>query len=152
MPKILVDQIVFVWGCKQCTITTGQFTHLIYYYLKDCHRVHLVCKGLLYGNKDQTLLIDDELSKAFWNPKWSGLFLESFRGHELSKNKVQWLDLTSQLWSTLKGLPLAKMVYTHFTVLMQFRGHLSVLNIRLILSSNNLKELQVEIWWYCNFL
>jgi hypothetical protein len=46
----------------------------------------------------------------------------------------------------LKGLPFAKAVYTHFTVFMQFRGHLSVLDICFILGSNNLKELQVEIW------
>jgi hypothetical protein len=34
------------------------------------------------------LFIDDELSKAFQNPKWSELFLEPFKGHELSKNNV----------------------------------------------------------------
>jgi hypothetical protein len=34
MPKTLIDQFVFVWGCEQCT-TTSQFTHSIYYYLKD---------------------------------------------------------------------------------------------------------------------
>jgi hypothetical protein len=28
------------------------------------------------------------MSKAFQNPKWSGLFLEPFKGRELSKNKV----------------------------------------------------------------
>jgi hypothetical protein len=38
--------------------------------------------------------------------------MEPFRGCELSINKVQWLDLTSQLWSTLKGFPFAKMVYS----------------------------------------
>ncbi len=34
MPKTLIDQFVFVWGCEQCT-TMNQFTCLIYYYLKD---------------------------------------------------------------------------------------------------------------------
>jgi hypothetical protein len=52
---------------------------------------------LFYGHMDQTILIDDEPSKALWNPKWCGLFLEPFKGHELSKNKVQWLDLASWL-------------------------------------------------------
>ncbi len=32
-----------------------------------------------YGKEDQMLLIDDESSKAFRNPKWSGLSFESFR-------------------------------------------------------------------------
>jgi hypothetical protein len=36
--------------------------------------------GKDYGKEDQTLLIDDELSKALQNLKWSGFFLESFRG------------------------------------------------------------------------
>jgi len=31
--------------------------------------------GLPYGKEDQTLLIDDELNKAFQNSKWSGFFL-----------------------------------------------------------------------------
>jgi hypothetical protein len=30
------------------------------------------CHGLPYGKEDQTLLIDDEPSKALWNPKWNG--------------------------------------------------------------------------------
>ncbi len=34
------------------------------------------------------LSIDEEPSKALWNLKWIGLFLESFRGHMLSKNEV----------------------------------------------------------------
>jgi hypothetical protein len=67
---------------------------------------------------DQTLLIDEDLSKAFQNPKWSGLFLEPFKGHELSKTKVQWLDLTSQLWPVLKGLPFANTLYAHFAIIM----------------------------------
>jgi hypothetical protein len=35
MPKTFIDQFVFVWGCGQCITTIGQFTHLVYYYLKD---------------------------------------------------------------------------------------------------------------------
>jgi hypothetical protein len=88
--------------------------------LKDLNWVHLTCRGLPYGDKDQTLLIDDEPSKALQNPKWSGLFLEPFKGRELSKNKVQWLDLASWLWPPLKGFPFAKMSYAHFAINMQF--------------------------------
>jgi len=57
--------------------------------LKDLDQVHLAYRGLPYGDKDQTLLIDDPPSKACQNPKWNGLFLELFKGHEFSKNKVQ---------------------------------------------------------------
>jgi hypothetical protein len=118
MPKILINQFVFVWGHEQCTTTTGQLTRSIYYYLKDLDRIHLACKGFPYGDRDQTLFIDDEPNKAFQNPKWNGLFLEPFRGRELSKNKVQWLNLASRLWPTLKGLPFTKMIYAHFVIIM----------------------------------
>jgi hypothetical protein len=73
---------------------------------------------LLYGNKDKTMFVEDELSKALRNPKSNELFLEPFKGRELSKNKVQWLDLASWLWPALKGLPLAKTIYAHFTIIM----------------------------------
>jgi hypothetical protein len=56
---------MFVWGHEQCTTTTSQLTLSVYYYLKDLDWVHLACKGLFYGDKDQTMFIDDELSKAF---------------------------------------------------------------------------------------
>jgi hypothetical protein len=36
------------------------------------------------------------IDKALQKPKWSGLFLEPFKGHELSKNKVQWLNFAFQ--------------------------------------------------------
>ncbi len=39
-------------------------TCLIYYYSRDLDQVHLICKGLLYGDMDQKLLIDDEPNKA----------------------------------------------------------------------------------------
>jgi hypothetical protein len=64
------------------------------------------------------LFIDDEPNKALQNPKWNGLFLEPFRGRELSKNKVQWLDLASWLCLMLKGLPFAKTIYAHFVTIM----------------------------------
>jgi hypothetical protein len=116
MPKTLINQFVFIWGCKQCITTTGQFTHFVYYYLKDLDQVHFACRGLPYGDKNQTLFINDESSKALQNPKWSGLFLKPFKGHELSKNKVQWLNLAFLLCMSLKGLPFAKMIYAHFAI------------------------------------
>ncbi len=64
MPKTLVDQFVFVWGHEQCIIITNQLTCSIYFYLKDLDRIHLACKGLPYGDRNQTLFIDEELSKA----------------------------------------------------------------------------------------
>jgi hypothetical protein len=98
----------------------NQLTRSIYYYSKDLDQVHLACRGLLYGDRDQTLFIDDGPSMALWNLKWSGLFLEPFKGCDLFKNKVQWSNLASWLWPVLKGLPVAKIVYAHFTVIMQF--------------------------------
>jgi hypothetical protein len=58
--------------------------------------------GLLHGKEDQTLSIDDEPNKAFQNLKWNGFFLESFRGHMLSKNYVQLLDLTCHDYYSFK--------------------------------------------------
>jgi hypothetical protein len=72
--------------------------------------MYYACHGLPCGKEDQTLQIDNEPSEAFRNMKWSGFFLESFRGQILSKNKVQWLDLASHLWLPLVELPLAKIV------------------------------------------
>jgi hypothetical protein len=71
MPKSLVDQFVFVWGHEQCTTITNMFTHLVYYYLKDLDQVHLACRGLPYGDKDETLVIDKEPNKALRNLKWN---------------------------------------------------------------------------------
>ncbi len=110
MPKTFVDQFMFVWGHEQCITTTSQFTHSNYNYLKDLDQIHLACKGFSYGDNDQIMFIDDEPSKALQNPKWNGLFLEPFKGRELFKKKVQWLNLAFRLWPTLKGLPPAKMV------------------------------------------
>ncbi len=71
MPKSLVDQFVFVWGHEQCTTITNKLTHSIYYYLKDLDQVHLACRGLPYGDKDETLVIDNEPNKALRNLKWN---------------------------------------------------------------------------------
>jgi hypothetical protein len=76
----------------------GQISPKSHYYLKDLKCIYYGCCGLLYGKEDQILLINDEPNKVLQNSKWSGLFLESFRGHILSKNKVQWLELTFHLW------------------------------------------------------
>ncbi len=88
--------------------------------MKDLDWVHLACKGLPYGDRDQTLRIDDEHTKALQNPKWSKLFLEPFEGRELSENKMQWLNLASRLWPVLKGLSFTNTMYTHFIVIMLF--------------------------------
>jgi hypothetical protein len=110
MPKSLLDRFVFIWGCEQCSKMFGEISPRSHYYLKDLKYVYYACCGKDYGKEDQTLLIDDEPNKAFQNLKWIGLFLESFRGQMLSKNKVQWLDLPSHLWPPLVGLPLAKTI------------------------------------------
>jgi hypothetical protein len=68
IPKTFIDQFVFVWGHEYIT-TTGQLTCLIYYYLKDLDQVHLAYRGMPYGDKDQTLFIDDVPRKARQNPK-----------------------------------------------------------------------------------
>jgi hypothetical protein len=81
-----------------------------HYYLKDLKHIYYGCRGLPYGKEDRTLLIDDEPSEVLWDSKWGGIFLESFRGQILLKNKVQWLDLASHSWPPLVKLPLAKMV------------------------------------------
>jgi hypothetical protein len=52
------------------------------------------------------MFIDDELNKALQNPKWNGLFLEPFRGRELSINKVQWLNIAFRL--CIEGFALCK--------------------------------------------
>jgi hypothetical protein len=44
----------------------------------------------------------------------SVFFKKCYKGHKLSKNKVQWLDLASRLWPTLIGLLFASTVLMHF--------------------------------------
>ncbi len=41
--------------------------------------MYYACCGLSYGKEDQMFLIDNEPNKAFWNAKWSGLSLASFK-------------------------------------------------------------------------
>jgi hypothetical protein len=53
-------------------------------------------------------------------------FFKSFRGHKLSKNKMQWLDLVLRLWQALIGLPFASIVQMHFQTIIKFsKPHLS---------------------------
>jgi hypothetical protein len=78
------------------------------------------CPRPPYGKEDQTLLINDEPTKTFRNSKWSGLFLESFNGQMLSKNKVQWLDLASCLWPLVLKLPVAKTIQVHYDVMVKY--------------------------------
>jgi hypothetical protein len=80
MLESFLDQFVFIWGREQCSKTSGEVSPSTHYYLKDLKRVYYVCHGKDYGKEDQTLLIGDEPNKVFWNPKWTSLFLESFRG------------------------------------------------------------------------
>ncbi len=80
MLESFLDQFIFIWGCEQCSKTSSEISFGSYYYLKDLKRVYYACHVKDYGKEDQTLLIDDEPNKAFWNLKWIGLFLESFRG------------------------------------------------------------------------
>ncbi len=75
---------------------------------------------LLYGKEDQTLLIDDEISKVFRNPKWNALFLESFKGQMFLKNKVQWLDFASHLWPPLFELPLVETICVHYDCMVKY--------------------------------
>ncbi len=88
MLKNFVDQSIFIRGCGQCSKMASQISPRSHYCVKDLKRIYYGCHGLPYGKEDQTLLIDDEPSKAFQNSKWNGLFLESFKGQMLSKNKV----------------------------------------------------------------
>jgi hypothetical protein len=74
---------------------------------------------------NQTLFIDNELNKTFQSSHCSGIFIESFKGQNLSKNKVQWLDLAFRLWQTLIGLPLASIINIHYEIIIKyFRPHL----------------------------
>ncbi len=78
--NMFLDQFVFIWGCEHCYKTFGVITSGSYYYLKDLKYVYYACYGLPYKKENQMLLIDDEPTKVFQNPKWSGLYFESFKG------------------------------------------------------------------------
>jgi hypothetical protein len=73
------------------------------------------CYRLIYGKEDQTLMIDDEPNKAFWI-----FFLESFKRQNLSKTKVQWLDLTFCLWPLLIELSFVNNVWGHYEVMVKY--------------------------------
>jgi hypothetical protein len=125
VPQAFVDQFVFIWGCERCIKILGQFTTWTYYYVKDSNHVYFACWGLHYGIENQTLFIDDEPSKAFQNFKCNSLFA---RGHKLSKNKVEWLDLASHLWPTLVGLLLARTIGVHYEISQIFKPQLTFLS------------------------
>jgi hypothetical protein len=80
MLESFLDRFVFVWGCEKCSKTFGEVSTSTHYHLKDLKCMYYACHGKDYGKEDQTLLIDDEPNKVFWNLKWTSLFLESFRG------------------------------------------------------------------------
>jgi hypothetical protein len=67
IPKTFLEWFVFIWGHEQCSKMSGQI--FLGYYLKDLKIMYYNCRGLPYGKEDQTLLIDDEPSKAFQNMK-----------------------------------------------------------------------------------
>jgi len=108
-----INQFVFIWGHEQCLMTLGQFTTEKYYCFKDLIHVYSACRGLPYGKEDQTLLINDDWSKVFRNSKSIVLKKKCYKEYKLSKNKVQWLDLTSRLWPMLNGLLFASIVQMH---------------------------------------
>jgi hypothetical protein len=64
MLEDFVNQFVFIWGYEQCSKMIGQISLGSHYYLKNLNCVYYGCRGLPYGKEDQTLLIDDELSKV----------------------------------------------------------------------------------------
>ncbi len=88
IPQVFVDQFFFIWGHEQCSMTSNQLKVGTYYYLKDLKCVYFTCQGLPYGKEDQTLFIEDEPNKALRDSHYNGFFIKSFRGQELSKNKI----------------------------------------------------------------
>jgi hypothetical protein len=113
-------------GHEQWSKISCQISPRSSYYLKDFKCVYYGCRGLPYGKENQILLINDEPSKTIQNLKWSGLFLESFKGELLSKNKVELLDLASHLWLVLIKLLLTNTIWDHYDVLVKYPNlHLS---------------------------
>jgi hypothetical protein len=47
-------------------------------------------------------------------------FLNHLRGQMLSKNNVQWLDLTFHLWPPFLELPLAKTIQMHYDSMVKY--------------------------------
>jgi len=122
VPQAFVDQFVFIWGCEQCIRTLGQLTIGTYYYLKDLNHVYFVCQGLHYGIEDQMLFIDNESNKVLQNSKCNGLYVEFSEEHQLSKNKIQWLDVTSCLWLVLVELALVKTIGVHYEIIVNIQS------------------------------
>ncbi len=67
--KTFLDQFDFIWGCEHCCNFFGVITPQFYYYLKDLKYVYYACYGLPYKKENKMLLIDDEPTKVFQNPK-----------------------------------------------------------------------------------
>ncbi len=84
--KMFLDQFVFIWGCEHCYKTFGVITPSSHYYLKNLKYVYYACYGLFYKKENQMLLIDDEPTKVFQNPKWSGLFSNLLKDNCCKKN------------------------------------------------------------------
>jgi hypothetical protein len=122
IPETILEWFVFIWGCEQCFKMSGQISHESHYYLKDLIWMYYACLGLPYGKEDQTFLINDEPTKLLWNLKWSGFFL-IIKGTNVSKNKVQWLDLASQLWPMLLEFPLIKTIWIHYDRMVKYSKH-----------------------------
>ncbi len=100
MAKSFLDRFVFIWGREQCSTMSCEISPKPHYYLKDLKCVYYACHGKDYGKEDKTLLIDHELSKALWNQKWIGFFLESFK-RQMFKNMVQLVGLAILFVATL---------------------------------------------------
>jgi hypothetical protein len=144
IPNIFLERFAFIWGLEQCSKMFSQISPRSYYYLKDLKIMHYNCCGLPYGKEDHTLLIDNKPNKALRNPKRNGFFFESFKGPMLSKNKVQWLDLTSRLCLSLLELLLAETICVHYDCMVKyFKPCLS--------SSSKLWTNIMKIWHYLSF-
>jgi hypothetical protein len=83
-------------------------------------------------------LIDDEPNKTFSNPKWSGFFLESFKGQILLKIKVKWLDLVTHLSLPLFELSLAEMICVHYDYMVKYSKPCLSSSSKIIIGSSNI--------------
>ncbi len=91
----------------------GQLIIKTYYYLKDLNHVYFACQGLPYKIENQTLFIDNEPNKAFWNSNNSGLLIEFFKRHKLPKNAVQQLDLCNPFMTNIDWIAIGKDNWFH---------------------------------------
>jgi hypothetical protein len=95
MPKIFINQFVFVWGCEQCTSTTGQLARSIYYYLKDLDRVHKVAKVYLMGTWIKHCSLMMSLARYFKIQNGTNFSLSHLEDVDYPKTKCN--DLTLHL-------------------------------------------------------